>query len=209
MRARGVVVGLGQPPPPSDDIVDLGPVAVVDGSLPEELRLEVVVRGGWRVVPELGVLDDDVAHVDPEAGHTPVEPEPEDRVESGPDLLVPPIEIRLLGRDDCAGSTDRCAGPASRPDRRSCSPSCWGPSRRPSDPPRRTSRAGWRCVRSGSRRTTGAGRSCGSERCPRGRGCPGRRPRRRGGRTSPSFRDRGARRSSRPRRSPSRRWAKR
>ena len=71
----GRVVGVAQRPPAPEDFVDLGSVPVVDGSLPEELHVEVVVLGGGRVVPQLGVFDDDVADVDPESGHPPVEPE--------------------------------------------------------------------------------------------------------------------------------------
>ena len=90
----GVPVGEGPPVP--EHLVDLGPVGVVHRPLPEELLLEGVLRGGRRVVPQLRVLDDDVAHVDAEAGHSPVEPEGQDRVEGGPDVLVPPVEVGLL-----------------------------------------------------------------------------------------------------------------
>ena len=74
-----------------------GTVCVVDGSLPEELCFEVVFLGGHRVVAQLSVLDDDVAHVDAEARHSPIAPEPHDVVEREAHLLVPPVEVRLLG----------------------------------------------------------------------------------------------------------------
>ena len=80
----GRVVAVGQFPPAPQDVVDLGSVPVVDRFLSEELDVEVVVLVGRRVVPQLGVLDDDVAHVDPEPGHAPVEPEVEDGVEGPP-----------------------------------------------------------------------------------------------------------------------------
>ena len=93
---HGVGVAVGQLPPPADHVVDLGPVAVVDRTLAEELDLEGVGLGGRRVVPQQGVLDDDVAHVDAEAGHPPVEPEGHDVVEGLAHLLVPPVEVGLL-----------------------------------------------------------------------------------------------------------------
>ena len=94
----GLVVAVRQAAPAPDHIVNLGPVGVVDTALPEHLRLEVVVLGGRRVVPQLGVLDDDVADVDAEPGHAPVGPEAENAVEGVAHLVVPPIEVRLLGQ---------------------------------------------------------------------------------------------------------------
>ena len=93
----GSVIGVSHPPPAPDDIVDLRPVGVVHGTLAEKLCIEVVGLVRRRIVPQQRVLDDDVAHVDPESGHATVEPEPEDGVERHPDLFVPPVEIRLLG----------------------------------------------------------------------------------------------------------------
>ena len=92
----GLVVGLGLAAPASDHLVHLGPVGVVHTALAEHLRLEVVVLGRGRIVAELGILDDDVADVDAEAGHAPIGPEAEDLVERGAHLLVPPVEVGLL-----------------------------------------------------------------------------------------------------------------
>ena len=64
-----------------------GPVRVVDRALPEELRIQRIVGGRGRVVAQLGVLDDEVAHVDAEPGDAAVEPEPQDVVEL---LRAPP-----------------------------------------------------------------------------------------------------------------------
>ena len=92
----GLLVGVGEHPPAFDHLVHLGPVGVVHAALPEHLRLEVVVLGRRRVVPELGVLDDDVGDVNAEPRHTPVGPEAEDVVERAAHLLVPPIEVWLF-----------------------------------------------------------------------------------------------------------------
>ena len=96
-EGSGSVVGIGQSTPSPKDVMDLRTIAVVDGTLSEELSLEVVVFGSGRIVAQLLVFDDDVAHVDPEAGHAPVEPESKNIVEGRTDVFVPPVEIRLLG----------------------------------------------------------------------------------------------------------------
>ena len=88
---------IDQRPPAPNDLVYFGTVCVVDGSLSEELCFEVVFLGGHRVVAQRSVLDDDVAHVDAEARHSPSAPEPHDVVEREAHLLVPPVEVRLLG----------------------------------------------------------------------------------------------------------------
>ena len=210
MRMRGVVVGLGQLSPASDDVVDLGPVAVVDRPLPEELGLEVILVGGGWVVAQLGVLDDDVAHVDPKPRHAAVEPEPEDGVEFRPDLLVPPIEIRLLGKVvvqvELAGR--RVERPGRPPE--AAHPVVGGRRRRPWDRPRRTNRASRR--RSEERESTNQGCCCAGvvrDDVEKHADVAVGRRRQPGGRRSPSSRDRVARRSSRQRRSPSRRWVRR
>ena len=116
----GLVVAVGQTTPAPDHLVDLGPVGVVHAALAEHLRLEVVVLGGRRVVAQHGVLDDDVADVDAEPGHTTVGPEAEDVVESVPHILVPPVEVRLLRQ---VVVEVVLAGPSRRgssPGRRSC-----------------------------------------------------------------------------------------
>src|SRR5581483_6208786 len=50
-------------------------------------------------VAQLPVLDEPVRDVDAKAGDAPVEPEAEDPLELRPDVVVPPVEIRLLGRE--------------------------------------------------------------------------------------------------------------
>jgi len=89
-------VAVGQAAPPSDDLVDLRPVAVVHRALSEDADVQRVGLLGRGVVAQQGVLDDDVADVDPEAGHPAVEPVGDDPVELVPHLLVPPVEVRLL-----------------------------------------------------------------------------------------------------------------
>ena len=94
----GLAIRVDQRPPTPNDVVHLRPVGVVDRSLPEHLRLEVVLLGRRRVVTQQRIFDDDVAHVDPEAGDAPVAPKAHDPVEGGPHLLVPPVQVRLLGK---------------------------------------------------------------------------------------------------------------
>src|SRR5947209_2589068 len=50
----------------------------------------------WRIVAELFVLQHVPKHVDPEAIHVLVEPEPHYIIGSRPDVRVAPIEIRLF-----------------------------------------------------------------------------------------------------------------
>ena len=95
-QQAGLVVAVGLATPAPDDLVHLGTVRVVDAALSEHLRLEVVLLGRRWVVPQLRVLDDDVAHVNAEAGNAPIRPEAEDAVEGVAHLLVPPVEIGLL-----------------------------------------------------------------------------------------------------------------
>ena len=70
----------------------LGPVHRED--LPE---LAGPVAG--RVVAQLAVLVERMAHVDPEAGDTALEPEAQDVLELRMHLRVPPVEVRLRGRE--------------------------------------------------------------------------------------------------------------
>ena len=113
---RLVVVRVGDRAPPPHDVVHLRPVHVVT---PAAARASCdrahrrSVRG--RVVAQLGVLDDPVRDVDPEAGDPPVEPEPEDLVERVAHLLVPPVQVGLLGAGSCAGSTAAWSRPTSTP----------------------------------------------------------------------------------------------
>ena len=167
-----------QRPPPPEHVVHLGPIAVVDRPLAEELGVEGVVVGRGRVVAELRVLDDDVAHVDAEAGHAPVEPEAEDAVELVAHLVVPPVEIGLLG--EVVVEVVLTGGVVERP----------GRAAEAADPvvrrravglgvgPDVPVAVGGRASTSGSRRTTGADRWCGWGRSRAGPGCPGSGPRR-------------------------------
>ncbi len=90
---RVVVPGDGAPTP--QDVVRLGPVGVVDRFHPHELLVEGVVGRRGRVVAQLGVLDHHVAHVDAEARHAAVPPEPHDVVELAAHVLAPPVQVRL------------------------------------------------------------------------------------------------------------------
>ena len=93
------LVPIGQRAPMSQDIVDLGPVDVVDHTLAERSHVRWIVLCRQRIVPELPVFDDAVCDVDPEAGHPPIEPESIDLVEGIRNLRIPPVEIRLLGEE--------------------------------------------------------------------------------------------------------------
>ena len=94
----------------------LGPFGVVDLALPEGGDVGVVAGLGRRVVAQLPVLDDGVAHVDAEPGHPPVEPEPQDPVELLPYVLTPPVEVGLGGQEVVevvlAGDGVECPGRA-------------------------------------------------------------------------------------------------
>ena len=77
---------------------DLGPVGGVDvvelGALTDERKREAPRRR--RVVPQLRVLDDHVHRIHAEAVHASLEPEADDVLHRGHDLLVAPVEVRLL-----------------------------------------------------------------------------------------------------------------
>ena len=104
----------------------LGPVAVVDRLLPEQLHVERIVVGRGRVVAQLGVLDDQVAHVDAEAVDAAVEPEPQDVVELVAHVLVPPVQVGLLDQVVVHVVLAGALVERPAPGRRSCSPSCSG-----------------------------------------------------------------------------------
>ena len=89
------VVAVGERAPPAQHVVHLGPARVVDAAQPAHLHPPVVVLGGGRVVAQVAVLDDRVAHVDAEAGDAAVEPEAQDVVERVADVFVPPVEVGL------------------------------------------------------------------------------------------------------------------
>ena len=88
-------VGVRNGPPAPQDVVGLGAVRVVDGTLAHELLVERVVLGGRRVVAQLLVLNHHVAHVNAEPGHAAVPPEAHNVVELAAHVLVPPVEVRL------------------------------------------------------------------------------------------------------------------
>ena len=54
---------------------------------------------GGGVVAQLAVLDDRVAHVDPEARDAALVPEAQDRVEGVAHLVVPPVQVGLRGQE--------------------------------------------------------------------------------------------------------------
>ena len=93
------IVAVGDRPPAAIDLVHLRTVQVVDLPLSPPADLGGVVSGGRRVVAELRVVDQPVRDIDPEARDAPVEPEPQDVAERASDLLVPPVEIGLLGEE--------------------------------------------------------------------------------------------------------------
>ena len=95
----GRVVRVRDLPPATDHVVHLGAVAVVDLPLARQPDHPVVVVPRGRVVSQQGVLDDHVHDVDPEAGHATVEPEAQDPVELVAHLLVPPVEVGLVGEE--------------------------------------------------------------------------------------------------------------
>ena len=92
----GRVVAVGDRAPAAQHVVHLGPVRVVDaGAGPCICTYQWSSVGRRRVVAQLAVLDDRVAHVDAEPGDAAVEPEAQDVVERVAHLLVPPVEVGL------------------------------------------------------------------------------------------------------------------
>jgi hypothetical protein len=54
---------------------------------------------GRRVIAEQAILDDRMRDIDPEARDTAIEPAPKDVIEGQPYVLVPPVQIRLVGQE--------------------------------------------------------------------------------------------------------------
>ena len=79
--------------------LDLRGFHVVDEPLSATPNLGRVVLVRRRVVPQLGVLDQAVRDVDAEPRDPAFEPEPQDLVERAVDVLGPPVEVRLLGKE--------------------------------------------------------------------------------------------------------------
>ena len=174
------VVALGQLAPPTDHIVHFGTARGVERLEPHHLRVRVVVLRGGRVVAQLFVFDDRVAHVDSETRNAPVEPEAQDAIELVADLFVPPVEVGLrreklvevvlaarLVERPCRDTRVERHAPVVRY-------RAVGLGVGPHVPVAVASRSSttWR------RGTTGAGRSCGSERGRGSRGCCDGPPRR-------------------------------
>ena len=199
------VVFVRDRPPPLQDVVHLGSIHVVDGTQPERADRRMVVLGDGRVVAEVSILHQAVRDVDPEPGDAAIQPVPQDFVERLPDLLVPPVQVRLLGQEVVEVVLRRSPRPTSRPVPRTPTASCSEPNRRGERPPTRTSPGGPTRGPSATRRTTGAGRSCGSGRGRGSRGCRERPPPRRADRAPRDHPDRDRRSGSRRRRNPSRR----
>ena len=142
------------------------------------------------------VLDERVRDVDAEAGDIALEPEAEDVVERGADVLVPPVEVRLLGQEVVQVVLAARRNPSSMPGRRTRTSSCSAASRRASGRARRTSRV-WRGREPGMR----VARVVRDEIEHHPDVAP--LPRRSGARGRRASRSPDARRSSRRRRSPS------
>ncbi len=100
-RHPGRRVGVEDLPPVPVDLVDVVPVVegVGAGGEVRERRLAAQL-GGAEVAQRFGqVLDQRVRHVDPEAVDAAVGPELERGAEVGADLLVLPVQVGLLGRE--------------------------------------------------------------------------------------------------------------
>ena len=81
-----------------------------------EPAADQLALGGGRVVAELGVLVQPVRDVDPEPGHAPVEPEPQDLLERLVHGGVPPVQVGLAGQE--VVQVVLAAGLVQRPGRR-------------------------------------------------------------------------------------------
>ena len=90
------LIRIGDRTPSPQDVVHLGPVHAVD-----DLRLVEGRRAGHgrRVVAEQPVLHDRIRNIDPEPRHAPIEPATKDAVEGSTDVLVPPVQVRLVRQE--------------------------------------------------------------------------------------------------------------
>ena len=100
---------------------------------------------------ELGILDEQGRRIDPDAGHTAVEPEPKDILVLGPHIGVRPVEVGLLGREQMQvplARPVRILDPRPRRAAEDRLPAVRGqfavrPRARPEPEPRPFGRAGW------------------------------------------------------------------
>jgi hypothetical protein len=106
-------------PPPGKDPVRLRPVEVAEEPLAETHPLVRVVAARGRIVAQPGIPDQPVAHVEPEAGDSRIEPVAADRLELASHRRVAPVEVRLLDGNECryhwpVRSSSVHAGPPKR-----------------------------------------------------------------------------------------------
>src|SRR3954464_15495656 len=74
--------------------------------------MSVVLGGRW-VVAQLAVLDDAVGDIDAKARDAAIHPEARDVVEGLANVLVPPVEVGLVGRE--VVQVPQAAGLVARP----------------------------------------------------------------------------------------------
>ena len=142
-----------------------------------EVRLVAVVTWTWRVPRgrprsrrvrgQVGVLEEDVEDVEPEAVDAAVEPAADHPELGGLDRRRPPVQLGLLDEERVVVELLALAAPTPSPARRRTRPSCSVAAGSPSGPipagratgtSRRTGPSG----RAATPRTSDAGRSCGS-----------------------------------------------
>ena len=153
--------------------VRLGDPAPAPVDVLEVVAVEVRVPAGCRVglhLGQRGVLGDQGGGVDPDAGHAPVEPEPQDLLVLPRDVGMAPVEVGLAGGEQVQvpllPGAVRTRPRATRPVRRTPTPSRWARGRRqgrdrrgtrtaraPAIPARRPARRG--TTRAGPRRGWG------------------------------------------------------
>src|SRR5256885_9057987 len=93
------LVAVGQLPPAAEHVVDFGSFHVVDAALAKVANRRRIVPGRDGVVAQFAVLDDGVSDVDAEAGDAAVVPEAVDLIKGIADFGIPPIQVRLLGKE--------------------------------------------------------------------------------------------------------------
>ena len=81
------------------NVVDFGPVGVVNGPQAQPFNGRVVSWLDGRVVPEQSIFVEPVRDIDAKTRHAPVEPKPQDPVELVVDTLLPPVEVWLVAQE--------------------------------------------------------------------------------------------------------------